>query len=240
MKKVIAYITDTHLDEDQPKKYGADARQNFQRIIDDVRGRDVDEIVFGGDIGELEAYPWFFETLSDTALRCYLTPGNHDTAENIRKFYSNDYLRSGAEFCYSFESPDNLCIFLDSSVGNVSDTQLSWLGEQLLTEKVIVLFLHHPILHVDTVVDRKYPLENRSAIRDLLLATGKQCYVFCGHYHTEDRAVNGNITQFVTPAVSYQIEKSTKETEANTTWFAYRLIYFEQGAVSTEIVKFTK
>ena len=51
MNKKIAYITDLHLDEDFPKEMGVDSRSNWKVILKDVSNRNIDEIVFGGDIG---------------------------------------------------------------------------------------------------------------------------------------------------------------------------------------------
>ena len=49
--KRIAFITDIHLDEDDPRKVGVDSYKNWELILKDVASRNIDGIVFGGDIG---------------------------------------------------------------------------------------------------------------------------------------------------------------------------------------------
>lgn len=234
--KTIAYITDTHLDEPGPGEHGADERHNWQTVLADLTTRKIDRIVFGGDIGLFAAYPDFFESLNAYP-DLMVTPGNHDTSAHVRQFFPEKYHHSESGFYSSEEEGNMLWLFLDSSTDKISPEQMQWLEQQLsASDKEILLFIHHPILAVNTPVDRKYPLENRDGIKSLLLGYGKKVTVFCGHYHIEDETSQANIKQYVTPAISYQIKKGTVEMEGDATYFGYRMIYVDGTKIETEIV----
>ncbi len=231
--KTIAYLTDTHLDEPAPARHGADERRNWQLVLADLPAREIDAVVFGGDIGMASAYPEFFEALS--SYRLFVTPGNHDTSAQIAEFFPNATIaRDG--FYQACDMGDSRLIFLDSSTGIVGLGQLGWLAQQLETEKRVLLFVHHPILRVDTFVDRKYPMQNREEVGRLLRQHAQPVYVFSGHYHIADHTTEGNITQFVTPAISYQINKGTPKVKSDASYFGYRLIELTESGVGTEVI----
>lgn len=233
MSKTIAYITDTHLDEPAPGKHGADAEKNWHSVLADLATRKIDLVVFGGDIGAFSAYPEFFKLLADYPLQ--VTPGNHDTSAQVRHFFPG-LPHSESGFYHAFEDESLKWFFLDSSTDKISPQQLEWFEKELQTDKELLLFIHHPVLPVDTPVDAKYPLENRDEIRRLLHLHSKKVTVFCGHYHTEDQTSDQNILQYVTPAVSYQIKRDTAEIEGDASYFGYRLIELDGNQIETEII----
>src|SRR5690349_17513832 len=152
--RTIAYITDIHLNEQYPKELGVDAEKNWQLILEDVKSRNVNEIIFGGDIGEASAHNWFFRSLEEFKWR--ITLGNHDVFREVLKSAPAHSSVDNPELYYSDETTFLKYIFLDSSSSEISPLQLMWLEEQLKTGKKIILFLHHPILAVETAVDKLY------------------------------------------------------------------------------------
>ena len=95
MKERIAYITDIHLDEKFPIDLSVDSRSNLKTIINDIKVRGINKIIFGGDIGEASSNQWFFKSLSNFDLNIVL--GNHDlhllaTAYDHRKPGKKDTL----------------------------------------------------------------------------------------------------------------------------------------------------
>lgn len=232
--KTIAYLTDTHLGETAPGEHGADEHYNWQTVLADLTTRHIDQVVFGGDIGAYAAYPEFFKALSDYP-NLRVTPGNHDTSAQVRHFFPHlPHTESG--FYHSEEDADFKSIFLDSSTDKLSPEQIEWFKIELQIDKPILLFIHHPVLKVDTPVDAKYPLENRDEIKELLLRHPKNVTIFCGHYHVEDETSEANIRQFITPAVSYQIKKGTIEIEGDATHFGYRIIETDGTKIETEVI----
>lgn len=56
--------------------------------------------------------------------RCPLITGNHDKFENVSKYFNRENTR---ELFYSLKDDSRHYIFLDSSLEEVSSTQLDWL-----------------------------------------------------------------------------------------------------------------
>ncbi|NUY82107.1 metallophosphoesterase family protein [Flavobacterium sp. MAH-1] len=238
MKKTIAFITDMHLFEKLPVQ--TDQLQHWQQVLDDVRERKVDEIVIGGDISESEHYAYFFESLKGFDGRFRIIAGNHDVVPALLHHFSNPENADSAELYYSFSDENFLYLFLDSSSNHISEAQLHWLEQKLEANHFkVLLFVHHPIYEVDTYVDRKYPLQNRETLQEMLSDQNQEVFIFCGHYHCEDETGTGAISQYETPAVSYQIKKGTDDLDAHAEYFGYRLITIDHGNISNQIVRLT-
>lgn len=232
--KRIAQITDLHLNEEWPAKHGADADTNMKLILQDVGARGIRHVIFTGDIGHPDGYERFFALLKGFDFR--VIPGNHDTFADIRPHYLPEYLKTRDEMYYAEEDRYFKYIFLDSSSDAVSEVQLIWLERELETAKKILLFIHHPILQVITAVDFKYPLLNRDAVKKALIRSGRNVTVFSGHYHTDDFTKEENITQYVTPAASVQMEKNALEIVVHSRYYGYRVIGLEGETITTEVV----
>ncbi len=231
----IAYITDLHLEEELPP--GIDAEKNWQAVFENLTHHNIDEIVIGGDIGLANSHETFFDSLYGYSEKINITLGNHDSFDDVKKYYDNPEAKHRNELFYRYRFGKYDVFFLDSSSDTISRQQLDWLSDSLKDAKAdVVIFIHHPILAVDSPVDAKYPLRNRAELERLLRESGKEITIFCGHYHTTDEIADGNIRQFVTHAVSYQIEKGTVEIERDISYFGYRIIYLDEAGITTELI----
>lgn len=231
----IAYLTDIHLGEQYTIDNNVDAERNWKCILDDVKKEKIMDIVFGGDIGEMTSHDLFFDSLKSFSFK--ITLGNHDQSKEVAKHFplsSTDQ----SELYYKDEDDFFKYLFLDSSSDCLSVNQVEWMKRELETEKKVVLFIHHPILEIDTTVDSMYPLQNRTAVKNCLMSSGKEITVFCGHYHLDDERTIGKLRQIVTPASSFQIVKSADEFVVDATEFGYRIIEFKAGKIETEIKMF--
>ena len=207
MQKRIAHITDTHLGDKTALDRNIDPRKNLIYILESLSAEAIDELVFTGDIGEEENYDWFFKTLRLYKPEFKIVLGNHDNFEEAVKHYTVHKTEGRAELYYHFEDEFYKYIFMDSSSGSISPSQLQWLSEALRTSKKIIVFIHHPILGIATGVDTEYPLHNRDEVAHVLQQSKHELTVFCGHYHMPDKRSHGKIKQYVTPAVSFQVKK---------------------------------
>ncbi len=236
MTKKIAYITDIHLDESTPGDIRVDTRDNWKSILKDVAARSADEIIFGGDIGETEAYSWFFQSFKNYTSNLKITLGNHDVFSEVIKYYSVNTDRGGKELYYSDE--DDYCkhIFLDSSAYEISDIQYKWLAGEIDTPKKVILFIHHPVLTTDSAADKEFPLNGREEIKEVLHKHKSEVYIFCGHYHTIDERTDGNIKQFITPAASFQMADQGGKIVKDASWFGYRIINITDKDISSQII----
>jgi len=119
----------------------------------------------------------------------------------------------------------------------VGDDQLAWLARELDGTDKVAIFLHHPILQIDTPLERSgAALRDRDKIKMLLASTDCEVSVFCGHYHMIDEAREARIRQFVTPAVSYQIIKQADRLRVDTSTFGYRILEIDGAEIATEVV----
>jgi Icc protein len=236
MTSKIAYITDIHLDEDFPIRQGINARKNWNHILNDVKSRGIRSIIFGGDIGDKSSNAYFFDSLKSFDIGISL--GNHDDFHEVIKHYKPVNIRNKKAFYYTQETSFYTFIFLDSSLSTIDNEQFIWFKNELITGKRIVVFIHHPILAVNTEVDRKYFLINRDMLRLELEQLSKEVTLFSGHYHFDDVQVSKNITQYITPAASYQIVKIPKEIEIETVNFGYRILEFTETGIETELILF--
>ena len=236
MKESIAHITDLHLDEAYPLKIGIQTRKRFDDILKDIEYKNITRVVCTGDIGENEGIQYFFEQLKTKTLS--LTLGNHDTFAEISKHYSKGADYDSQKLYSSTLKKYYKFIYLDSSEGIIDKKQLSWLKKELILQKPIIIFMHHPVIGLNVKVDKIGKLKNREEVVTLLTKTTNKVEIYCGHYHMESTLNYKNITQYITPAVSFQVEKNPNVVETNTTFFGYRIIEIDNSTKSSKIQLF--
>lgn len=233
MHSRIAHITDLHLDEVIPVKDNISTRKRLDDILKDIKKENITEVVCTGDIGQNEGISYFFEQLKTTSLS--ITLGNHDSFTEISKYY-REGAHNNSKKLYSIRQKEHYkFIYLDSSEGIIDDQQISWLRKELISSKPIIIFVHHPIIGLNLKVDKIGRLKNREEILFILEHLSNEVTIFCGHYHMESEVIYKNITQYITPAVSYQIEKEPNIIKINTTIFGYRIIELSRDHKSSKI-----
>ena len=232
--KQIAFLTDIHLDEQFPLDQNVNPKKNLETVLEDLSRRNITEIIFGGDIGNATAHPIFFEALKPYSFKIIL--GNHDQFNHVAASYLPD--KEKDELYYQFEEDDYKYLFLDSSTDEISKAQLTWLRMELETSKKLLLFIHHPVLAIDTPIDKLYPLKNREQLKSVLIESKKEVTIFCGHYHMNDECTYSNIKQIITQSLSYQIVKNAKDLKVDGLKFGYRLIKISKDSIETELVNF--
>lgn len=235
--KRIAYVTDLHLGEPFPDAQPGNAAASWQHLLEDIKKENITHLIIGGDIGETQHYLWFFETLKGFTVA--LTLGNHDQFDEVTKFFPGKAAGPGELY---YREEDNLFtyLFLDSSSGSVSGEQLDWLSKQFGTTKQVLVFIHHPVLSTNTQMDKQYPLQNREAVKQCLLAGGKKITLFCGHYHMSDERSFDIIHQLITPAVSFQVEKIAERVVIDGSRFGYRIICLNEDSIDTTVKMFER
>jgi Icc protein len=237
--KLIAIVTDLHLGEDFPKEHGVDASKRWNIILDDIKKRNVNQIVINGDIGDKPSNFMFFNELKFIGIPFTLTLGNHDFYEEAIKYFYRNNPNNDNELYYAEEDEENKFIYLDSLSAQISINQINWFEQQLNTNKKVFLFVHHPVLPVPTAVDVSYPLQNRSVIADILFKQNKNITICCGHYHLEHDQTIHNVRQLITPAASVQIQQHPETVIIDTSRFGYRLLLIRNNTIQTNVVWFT-
>jgi len=237
MLRRIAHITDTHLDDPTlPEGEGDYPLKNLEAVLEAIAAAGIDEIVHTGDLGEKETYPYLFQLLRNYNNSVKVIPGNHDKPTEVMTHFTNPATAGRAELYYAYEDEHYKYIFMDSSSEIISEPQLEWLMAEAATLRRIILFIHHPILAVNTGIDSLYPLHNRDTVNEILQQCKNTVTVFCGHYHMPDQRTEGRIKQYVTPAVSFQVKKHSPTIEIRTDSFAFRIITISESEVKTSLM----
>ena len=229
--KHIAYITDTHIDDHVAMDSGVDPKKNLELILQDIAEKNIDYIIHGGDAGEHAGPEWLFNKLEK--YNVYISPGNHDHSPAIAGFVEANMNEDG--LYHSFEDEGFKFIFMDSSQAEIQEKQTEWLKKELNTDKPVLIFIHHPILPVNTAIDNIYPLDNRQRIKAILESRDNNITIFCGHYHMQDEQASDNTRQIVTPAVSFQVKKEAIDIEIMNNTFGYRTITIDNGEMNTKL-----
>jgi Icc protein len=251
-KTILAHFTDTHLGQRLSARSKVDGdkmgyeetlgkhERQLVTVLDDIASKGISKLVFGGDIGTAKSVAGFFELLGDYDFEMSLVLGNHDTYRNVARYHEMGKNAVEGKLCFSQDDPRRKRIFLDTSDNAMGDGQRKWLARELEGTRKAALFIHHPILPLDTPVDRTgAALKDRDEVRSLLLAANCEISVFAGHYHMTDEAQDANIRQYVSPAVSYQIVKQSEHLEGDTNTFGYRIVEMDEEEIRTSIVSFT-
>ncbi|MGB3464654.1 MAG: metallophosphoesterase [Cyclobacteriaceae bacterium] len=233
----IAFVTDLHLDEQFPIDQGVDARANWKRVLADIKSRDISEIILGGDVGTNDSYQWIFDSLTD--YRVTVTAGNHDDCQALKRYISPEFSPTEGGLCYSFDKDGFRWVYFDSSTESVSENQADWLQDKLSSDLPVILLIHHPVFPVRSAIDNQYFLRGRETLQEILKQSGVRVFIFSGHYHLADEQTLSNITQIITPAVSYQVIKDADPIAISTDTFAYRIITIDTTRLSSEIIEFT-
>ncbi|MGO4290613.1 metallophosphoesterase family protein [Chitinophaga sp. RAB17] len=236
MKNVIAFITDSHMDEAFTTGRQVDAREDLKNILQEVQAAGITEVIFGGDIGDPSSHPFFFDLLNKYPGNYRIVLGNHDHFNEVIPFY-NPLPDQRTELYYTDEKGGYKYIFMDSSIEEISQVQLEWFKKEMQTNRKVILFIHHPILPVNAEVDRAYPLKGREKIAEVLRQHPQDVYIFCGHLHLDDMQSQGNIQQYVTPAVSLQFVRTSTVIAFDEHFFGYRIITISEEGIETTIVE---
>ncbi len=234
----IAQITDIHLDEKYPFEHGVKADANWINILNDISKREIDQIIFTGDIGSKESNRWFFNSLKKFTAKFKFTLGNHDTFPIIKDYYNMKQNHGRSELFYSIEEEYFKFVFMDSSSARITQHQFNWFQKEIITDKKIILFVHHPILETGSTPQKEFPFYDAVKIKNELLKHTTEVHIFCGHLHFDDEAEEENIQQFVTPSACYQAKKHSEKTEFENASYGYRLIEINKDKIESEVILF--
>jgi len=252
-KDLVAHFTDSHIGQrlvmdgemdrsqmrydPEPDEHGA----HLRLILDDIAQKGITNVIFGGDIGSKQAVGCFFDLLKTYPFGTSGVLGNHDDYGDVARYWNVEASQVNRKLCYSRSDSFWKFVFLDTSDNALGEEQLVWLRRELDGASQVALFLHHPILAIDTPLERAgAALRDRQELKTVLSGADCEVSVFCGHYHMIDEAVEGNIRQFVSPAVSYQIVKQTDRLRVDKKTFGYRILEISGTQIRTEAVLLTE
>lgn len=218
---LIAQLSDLHLKAGQRLTYGVvDTLGALRRAVDHLNASHPrpDIVVISGDLvdfGRPDEYAVLRCELAHLCIPFYLVPGNHDKREHLRAaFADHTYLpiSAGAPLDWVVEEYPLRLIGLDTTIpdahgGQLLDSQLRWLDEQLSRrpDAPTMLVLHHPpfisgIGHMD-----REPFINASALEQVIARHPQVERLLCGHLHRPMQRRFGGSLSCVCPGISHQV-----------------------------------
>lgn len=214
----IAFITDPHIGAAGEMPQGADVRQNFLDALNSLADLKPSCLVLGGDLcnttGDRAIYEWIKKEVDQLPMPCYVIPGNHDDAVLMAEVFRNTHDLHAGELYYALPLEGRPVLFLDSSTGELSVEQWTWLRDYLiaLRDNNVLIIMHHPPVPADVVfMDASYPFQQSEEFLDLVRDLPCHVTVVCGHYHVEKTVQRGNLLVLLSPSTFYQTNQNTPE-----------------------------
>lgn len=197
------HLTDTHLVPPKQALWGLDPAWRLRRAIQSINRHHADAkfCVVTGDLthyGQKEAYIALADELSQLVIPCIHILGNHDLRETYRSIFDRAVVDANGFVQFVRPVGDlGRCIFLDTNEPGVHhgvfcEKRGDWLRARLSDnpEDRLILFMHHPPLHVGLPSMDQYSLLDPSHFN--LAIEGYESrirHIFFGHVH---RPICGN------------------------------------------------
>ncbi|WP_224332628.1 metallophosphoesterase family protein [Haloprofundus halobius] len=204
----FAVVSDAHVTADAEGTWKVFHRteSRLEAVVADVNRRDVDGLVFAGDLtkdGTPAEFDRVAEILSDLDAPYVAVPGNHDVSKTFDD-HETPPLSSFVEAYCPDELPyrtrlgglDVVCLnsaadadgtLREGHAGRISEAQLDWLVDAADPETPTVAVFHHPTTHVGRLFDRfpetdHFQLRNADAVVEALDAADVEL-ALSGHIH---------------------------------------------------------
>lgn len=235
----ICQISDIHITLKQGRTIeGINVISNFERILEEIIQYSPDLLVLTGDLcftrNDKKIYKFVKEKLDSSGLEYCVMAGNHDKTEPLSKIFG--YRTVDGDLYYTKDIQNYRLIFTDSSRHKISSLQLDRIKEDIQTDLIPVLFIHHPpAISGVPFMDRKYPLSNMVKLQQVLAGYNGNIPVFCGHYHNERDFRHGNLEIHITPSTYFQISDKSGHFKVESKKAGWRNITLSDS-IETEVV----
>ncbi|MFZ1456229.1 MAG: metallophosphoesterase [Saprospiraceae bacterium] len=238
----IGFITDLHIDNEGILPFDVDVRLRIQRVISYLKNKNYDLIIFGGDLcnieGNIEIYEWLKKQMDEVDVSYHIIAGNHDDTTLMADVFGIQHLVTENELYYhlSFVNTGDI-YFLDTSKGSMSDQQYLWLEDKIINhihDDIVICMHHPPVLAGSKHMEPKYFFTQSERFKSLCDRNPlKRFIIFSGHYHMARTVFQDNITLFISPATSVQIDPNSEEfLIRDTINFGYREIFYNNHTVN--------
>lgn len=239
----IIQLTDLHIPVKGEDTMGIDVYQNFLNVLEAVEAEMPDHIVITGDLclssGNESIYKAIKFQLDKLEIPYSIISGNHDDTLLLSEVFQMEHLLVGEELFYKRILNGQKALFLETSAGYISETQLAWVERELrqMRDNVLIFMHHPPLLAGVPHMDQHYPLENGHELIKLLSNSQLPTVIFCGHYHVDKTLCYRNITVQITPSTYFQIDWRQPAFAIDHYSPAYRIIDLRADhAVSTSLI----
>lgn len=240
----IIQLTDQHVGQPGEAPNGVDVREHFLQLCQTVASIAPDYVVVTGDLcalsGEATIYRWMKEQLDELAIPYAVLSGNHDDPELLAQVFDLENFLHDGELYYQRRIGEEWIFFLDTTPAMLSQKQLRWLETQLQRSGSSrqIIFMHHPpVLAGIPHMDQHYPLLEpaRRALQTLFRASGKEVFIFCGHYHNALSVHCDWGCVHLTPSSYLQIDPHRESFAIEHTLPGYRMIEWSPAGLRTSV-----
>jgi len=239
----IIQLSDSHIGRLTDITSGIDVRRNFEFLLEKVVKEKPDLLVHTGDIcyeiPEEEIYDWAKKKLITTNLPFSIIAGNHDdSALMCNVFYQKPDIQ---EYYYTLNFQNTKLIFLDTCRGDMSEEQYKWLEKELVTEKNIVIFMHHPPIKMGVpFMDNKYAFRSSEKFCKLFESIYHNVFIFCGHYHHERTVKRFPLEINICPSTYYELNDFKENFAVSNDHIGYRVINIDDNGKISSFTKYFK
>ncbi len=226
----IYQITDTHV----PHEPGKQTRQNFVELMQYVRRNPADILVITGDLpdtdGNKEIYEWMKAQLPP-GQKTHVIPGNHDNDANLFEAFGED-ICVNPDFFHTINLEEIDIVFTNTGSGEFPLQQLRHLTR---VRSHSVMFTHYPTRKISGgFMDMTYPLAHLVEVDEAIAKSNIQ-HVFCGHFHTEHKAVAG-YDLHITPSPAFEVDLHDAELKRGKARIPIRKIEIKGTTTQTEVI----
>ena len=237
----IVQITDLHVGQEGQETQGVDVRANFLKVRDAVQSLNPDYLIISGDLcfdnGEIPVYNWIKPHLDNLKIPYDIISGNHDDSVMLAEAFGLEAFLDNKELFFHKRLGHKEVLFLDTSIGIVSEKQLKWLKTKLdsLNQDVII-FMHHPPLYAGVpFMDANHSLQNKPAVQEILFDYEHCITIFTGHYHVEKTICKRNVVVHITPSCFFQIDQHSEKFKVDHHRIGLREISYENGSIMSTV-----
>lgn len=190
----IAQISDLHITAEGPTYGVAYMADNLAKVVSHINGLKADLVLVTGDIAnnaELAETERAALILAGLEAPFYLTPGNHDNRDILKKAFPFAAVPASelSHLSYVIEAGPLRLIALDSSDpdapnGRICQARATWLNAQLSqSTKPTLIFMHHPPMKCAVEETDLPPLEGADILGEIVSRHPQIQRILCGHIH---------------------------------------------------------
>ena len=240
----ILQITDQHIGGPNEKPWAVDVRSHFNQLCQKIKAISPDYFVVTGDLcleqGDTDVYKWIKHKLDEVSIPYFVLSGNHDDPTLIADVFGLKHDLKDDELYYSRQLGAYKVLFLDSTPGTLSGTQLTWLEKELriASNTPQLIFIHHPpVLAGVSYMDMHYPMveSSRLQLSNICRNSQNDIHLFCGHYHSARTITTAFSTIYITPSSYVQIDPFSVSFKPEHTIPGYRIIDVSEQSVRSAV-----
>jgi len=246
MSITVIQITDTHIHDQQDKlfkKTRPDISLNkiIQHAIHNIKN--INHVVLTGDLthdGTEAACTRLADLLSQFNCPVYVTPGNHDSTNNIQQHLLNKQINMPE----NIETEHWQLLFADSHIENqpaglIKNSQLKKLSLQLQQcKKPALLFTHHPPVKINSLWLDEIGMQNGKYILQQLSCFDQLQAIAFGHIHQSWQSQYQHIEILGTPSTCIQFRAGSESYSTDDLSPGYRVFQLhDNGYLSSNVIR---